>query len=56
MRGLFAVIHRRDKLSEAGFAKKLEAARVEVFRVATTRVPQKYARNLVKRFHEHGEA
>jgi len=57
LRELFAVIHRRDKLSEAGFAKKLEAARAEVFRVATTRVPQgKHARNLAKRFHKHGEA
>ncbi|MCP5114802.1 MAG: IS66 family transposase [bacterium] len=57
LRELFAVIHRRDKLSEAGFAKKLEAARAEVFRVATTRVPQgKQARNLAKRFHKHGEA
>jgi len=57
LRELFAVIHRRDKLSEAGFAKKLEAARAEVFRVATTRVPEgKHARNLSKRFHKHGEA
>ena len=57
LRELFAVIHRRDKLSETGFAKKLEAARAEVFRVATTRVPQgKHARNLAKRFHKHGEA
>ena len=57
LRELFAVIHRRNKLSETGFAKKLEAARAEVFRVATTRVPQgKHARNLAKRFHQHGEA
>jgi transposase len=57
LRELFAVIHRRDKLSEAGFARKLEAARAEVFRVATTRVPQgKHAQNLAKRFHKHGEA
>ena len=57
LRDLFAVIHRREKLSEAGFARKLEAARAEVIRVATTRVPQgKHAQNLVKRFHKHGEA
>jgi transposase len=57
LRELFAVIHRREKLSEAGFARKLEAARAEVFRVATTRVPQgKHAQNLAKRFHQHGEA
>jgi len=57
LRELFAVIHRRDKLSEAGFARKLESARQEVVRVATSRVPQgKHAQNLAKRFHKHGEA
>ena len=57
LRALFAVIHRREKLSEAGFAKKLEAARVEVLRVATTRVPPgNHAQNLAKRFRQHGEA
>ncbi len=57
LRALFAVIHRREKLSEAGFSKKLEAARAEVFRMATTRVPQgKHAQNLAKRFHQHGDA
>jgi transposase len=57
LRELFAVIHRREKLSEAGFARKLEAARAEVVRLATTRVPQgKHAHNLAKRFHKHGEA
>jgi transposase len=57
LREMFAVIHRREKLSEAGFAKKLEAARAEVFRVATTRVPEgKHAQNLAKRFHQHGDA
>ncbi len=57
LRELFAVIHRREKLSKAGFAKKLEAARAEVIRVATMRVPQgKHAQNLAKRFHKHGDA
>jgi len=57
LRELFAVIHRRGKLSEADFARRLEAARTEVVRVATTRVPQgKHAQNLTKRFHKHGEA
>ncbi len=57
LRELFAVIHRPDKLSKVGFARKLEAARDEVLRVATTRVPQgKHARNLAKRFQKHGEA
>ena len=57
LRELFAVILRREKLREAGFARKLEVARAEVFRVATTRVPPgKHAQNLAKRFHRHGEA
>jgi transposase len=57
LRELFAVIHRRETLSEAGFARKLEAARAEVVRVATTRVPQgKHAQNLARRFHKHGAA
>jgi len=57
LRALFAVIHRREKLSEAGFANKLEAARAEVLRVATTRVPPgNHAQNLAKRFRQHGEA
>jgi transposase len=57
LRGLFAVIHRRDKFSQGRFPKKLEAARATVVRVATTRVPQgKHAQNLAKRFHKHGEA
>jgi transposase len=57
LRELFAVIHRREKLSEVGFTRKLKAARAEVIRVATTRVPKgKYAQNLAKRFREHGDA
>jgi transposase len=57
LRELFAVIHRHEKLCEAAFARKLEAARAEVVRVATTRVPQgKHAQNLAKRFRKHGEA
>jgi len=54
---LFGVIHRRDKLGKAGFAKKLKAARAEIFRAATTRVPPgRHAQNLAKRFQKHGEA
>ena len=57
LRELFAVIHRREELTEAGFARKLEAARAAIVRLATTRVPQgKHARNLAKRFHKHGKA
>jgi transposase len=57
LRELFAAIHRRDKLSAAGFQKALEAARQQVVKDATTRVPKgNHAQNLAKRFREHGEA
>jgi len=57
LRELFAVIHRRDKLTAAGFRKALEAARQQVVKDATTRVPKgNHAQNLAKRFHDHGEA
>ena len=51
------VIHRREKMSAAAFQKALEAARQQVMKAATTRVPDtKHARNLAKRFRENGEA
>jgi transposase len=57
LRELFAVIHRREKMTAAGFQKALEAAREQVLKAATTRVPDtKHARNLAKRFRENGEA
>jgi transposase len=57
LRELFAVIHRRGKLTAAGFRKALEGARQQVLKVATTRVPKgNHAQNLAKRFREHGEA
>ena len=57
LRELFAVIHRRDKLTATGFQKALEAARQQVVKSATTRVPKgNHAQNLAKRFREHGEA
>ncbi len=57
LRELFAVIHRREKMSAAGFQKALEAAREQVMKAATTRVPAtRPAQNLAKRFHQHGEA
>ena len=40
LRELFAVIHRRDKLTAAGFQRALKAARQQVLKAATTRVPQ----------------
>ena len=57
LRELFAVIHRRETMSAAGFRQALEAARGWVLLAATTRVPDtKHARNLAQRFRLHGEA
>jgi len=57
LRELFAVIHRREKMTAAGFQRRLEAARQIVLKAATTRVPQgNHAQNLAKRFREHGDA
>jgi transposase len=57
LRELFGVIHRRQKMTAAGFQKALEAAREQVMQAATTQVPDaKHARNLAKRFRENGEA
>lgn len=57
LRELFAVIHRREKMTAAAFQKALETARVQVMKAATTRVPStNHARNLAKRFHQHGAA
>ena len=57
LRDLFAVIHHLEKMTAVGFQKALEAARENVFKVATIGVPDaKHARNLAKRFCENGEA
>jgi transposase len=63
LRELFAAIHRRDqpsvgaRMTAAGFQKALEAARDQVLKTATTRVPDTtHARNMAKRFRKHGEA
>jgi transposase len=57
LRELFAVIHRREGMTAMGFRKALEAAREQVLKAATTRVPDtKHAQNLAKRFRKHGEA
>ena len=57
LRELFAVIHRREKMTAAGFQKALEAARKQVLWAGTTRVPDtKHARNLAQRFRKHGAA
>ena len=39
LRELFGAIHRREKMTATGFQKALEAARQQLLKVATTRVP-----------------
>jgi transposase len=57
LRELFAVIHRREKMTATAFQKALKTSREQVMRAATTRVPStNHARNLAKRFLEHGDA
>ncbi len=57
IRGMFEVIHRRDELKPATFARRLAAARDVVMAKATKYVPPaKKARNMAKRFLERGEA
>jgi transposase len=57
LRELFAVIHRRERLSGAVFQSQLEAARAEVLRCGAHDVPAtKASGNLAKRFEMHGES
>jgi transposase len=57
LRELFAVIHRRERLSAEQFQSQLEAARVEVLRCGTHAVPAtKHSGNLAQRFWNHGES
>src|SRR4051794_1594965 len=57
LRGLFAVIHRREELSAPVFQVQLEAARAEALRCGTRDVPEtRHGRNVAKRFEAHGES
>jgi transposase len=57
LRRLFAVIHRREKMTAAGFKRALEAARQQVLKAGTTCVPDtKHSQNLANRFRKHGAA
>jgi transposase len=57
LRQLFAVIHRRERLTAAEFQSQLEAARIEVLRRGTQEVPAtKHSRNLATRLEKHGES
>jgi transposase len=55
LRGLFAVIHRREEWTEAEFRRRLGAARDEVLRRGTSKAPAaRAAGNLAKRLEAHG--
>jgi transposase len=57
LRELFGVIHRRDEMPAAAFAKELQAARDWVLQRGLSDVPPtRRAENLAKRFRKHGEA
>jgi len=57
IRGMFEVIHRRDELKPATFARRLAAARDVVMAQATKYVPpSKKAQNMAKRFRERGQS
>ncbi|MFV1963328.1 MAG: IS66 family transposase, partial [Acidimicrobiia bacterium] len=57
IRRMFEVIHRRDELKPAMFARRLAAARDVVIAKATKHVPpSKKAKNMAKRFLERGQA
>jgi len=57
IRTLFKTIHRRDRMSEEAFQAAMEKARREIVNCVKGYVPDRSeARNLAKRFREHGEA
>lgn len=56
LRKLFGVIHRRESMTELGFARSLEQARKDVLAVAKRAPNRSEAQNLAKRFRLHGEA
>lgn len=57
LKGLFAVIHRREQLTPAAFQAQLVAARDVVLQAGLTQVPDtRHGQNLAKRFRQHGQA
>ena len=57
LRGLFAVIHRREEWTAAGFRVRLDAARDEVLaRGARDVPPTRASGNLAKRLEAHGDS
>lgn len=56
LRGLFRVIHRRERMTPAGFQRALDKVRTEVINAATWAPRCSPAQNLARRFRLHGEA
>jgi transposase len=57
LRGLFGVIHQQHQLTAEEFARRLQAARIEVLHRATTAVPPTAAaERLAKRLRQFGES
>jgi len=56
LRGLFHVIHRREKMEGARFQRELEKARRELIAVGKRAPQRSEARNIAQRFRRHGEA
>ena len=57
VRGMFAIIHRRQTMSDTAFKRAMHKQRRRIIAVATERVPpSKPARNIADRFLNHGYA
>jgi transposase len=57
LKGLFAVIHRREQISDDMFQVKLKLARADVLRCGMTNVPAtRHSRNMANRFKNHGNS
>jgi len=57
LRGLFRIVHRREKMCEQRWVYRLTDQRERILSIARTRVPPtREARNLAERFRRHGDA
>ena len=56
LRQLFKIIHRRETMTESGFAKAIERARHDLVATAKRAPRRTEAQNLAERFRLHGQA
>jgi transposase len=56
LRALFRVIHRREKMTEAGFQRALQRKRDAILAVARSAPRRSEAQNIAKRFRDYGKA